>query len=122
MDVKYTGPLWGNANGYYFCPKCLYVLADHKLDDSEIQHKNFCENCGMKLNWANRNTAGALIDKVGFVADHLSFRIKDIKRCDVKALDKAIEKYLLADDPAETQEAVQIIAKELSKDEQKTNN
>lgn len=97
-SVLFTGPLWGNEDGYYFCPECDYVLKDDRITgDEDIRHKNYCENCGCKLDWSKRNTAGTYINKVQFLADNLTLSLNEIKKCEMKDVDIAIEGYLFAE-------------------------
>ena len=110
-QVLYTGPLWGNEEGYYFCPLCHYVLADHLLQETDIKHKNYCSNCGCKLDWSKKNTAGAYIDKVQFVADNLAFFVSQIKNCDMMTIDQVIEEYLYAESKADTTKIINKLEK-----------
>ena len=70
QNVIYTGQL-GCNDGYYLCPNCYYrLLYKEKLtSESDFYYKHYCEFCGTKLNWANRDTIGSLINKVDFLAD-----------------------------------------------------
>lgn len=98
-SVLFTGPLWGNEDGYYFCPECNYVLKDDRITgDEDIRHKNYCENCGCKLDWSKRYTAGAYINKVQFLADKLAISANELEEREMSYIDKSIEGYLLADE------------------------
>lgn len=114
-EVAYTGSLWGNEDGYYFCPDCHYVLSDHKVDDADIRHKNYCENCGCKLDWSKRNTAGAYINKIEFVTENLVLTIDQVKKLDMSDIDKAIEDYLYAENQNDTKKIVNWIQDKLNK-------
>lgn len=117
-SVRYTGPLWGNEDGYYFCPDCHYVLSNHIVDDADIKHKNYCENCGCQLDWTKRKTAGVYINKALFLADNFTFPLSEIEKCDMTDIDKAIEEYLLAENEDETKKIANNIQKAINEAEE----
>jgi hypothetical protein len=99
-DVKYTGFLWNDvSNGYYFCPNCNYILIeDYPVYDKDIQHKKFCENCGTKINWSNRNLVSSYVDKVKFLSEKLSISESSIiDGLEMYTLDNFMDKFLHLD-------------------------
>jgi transcription initiation factor IIE alpha subunit len=78
QDVIYTGQL-GCNDGYYLCPNCHYQLIykEDLTSTVDFYYKQFCEFCGTKLNWTNRDRIGSQLNKVDFLAD--IFKIK--KEC-----------------------------------------
>jgi hypothetical protein len=94
-SISYTGPLWTTDYGYYFCSNCHYVLGD---DFVNYKHKNYCENCGNKLDWSQYKTAGVYINKVQFLVDTLNLSVDEVKNYEMSQIDKAIEAYLFTED------------------------
>lgn len=98
-DVVYTGQL-GCNDGYYLCPNCHYQLIykEDLTSEADFYYKHYCEFCGTKLNWTNRDTIGSQINKVDFLADIFKMKKDHINILTVDKVDSIIEDYIYCRD------------------------